>query len=179
MYAALPTVVNSGYNATLTVRMMGATDVAASPDHHVRVQINGQTVGDMTWNGKVGYQQQFSLPATALRSGQNTLTLQAISDLPGVVVDEVYLDWFDLDFRQQPNASGDRFSFSVDGAGRREFVVRKLTGQDALVYDVSNPPAPVLLTGVQVSTTEAATPDSPETVQHPTRRLRPTAPSCR
>ncbi len=167
VYAALPTVVNSGYNATLTVRMMGATDVAASPDHHVRVQINGQTVGDMTWNGKVGYQQQFSVPATALRSGQNTLTLQAISDLPGVVVDESYLDWFDLAFHQQPNASSDRFSFSVDGAGRREFVVRKLTGQDALVYDVSNPSAPVLLTGVQVSTTDAASPDSPEAVAAP------------
>ena len=156
VFAVLPTVVNSGYNATLTVRMMGATDVTANPDHHVRIQVNGQTVGDMIWNGKVAAEQQFAAPASALRSGQNTLTLQVISDLPGVVVDESYLDWFKLDFRQQPNASGDRFSFSVDGAGRREFVVRKLTGQDALVYDVSNPSAPVLLTGGQVSAAETA-----------------------
>lgn len=157
--AALPPIVNNGYNATMTVRMMGATDVAANPDHHVRVQVNGQTVGDLIWNGKVGYEQQFSVPAAALRSGQNEVTLQAITDLPGVVVDESYLDWFRLDFRQQPNANGDRFSFSVDGAGRREFVVRNLTGQNALVYDVSNPSAPVLLTGVQVSATEMAAPE--------------------
>ena len=166
-YAALPTVASSSYTASLTVRMMGGTDVAASPDHHVRVQVNGQTVGDLIWDGKVGYQQQFNVPSSALRSGQNAITLQAISDLPGVVIDESYLDWFDLAFRQQPNTSGDRLSFSVDGAGRREFVVRKLTGQDALVYDVSNPAAPVQLTGVQVTTTEAGVPDSPETAAAP------------
>ena len=161
VFAALPTVVTSGYSASLTVRMMGATDVpAADPDHHVRVQVNGQTVGDLVWNGKVGYQQQMAVPASALRSGQNSVTLQAISDLSGVGVDESYLDWFTLDFRQLPVASSDRFSFSVDGAGRREFVVRKLTGQDVLAYDVSNLTAPVLLTGIQVAPTESPDPET-------------------
>ncbi|MEZ4771141.1 MAG: C25 family cysteine peptidase [Caldilineales bacterium] len=162
VYAALPTVVNTGYNASLTVRMMGATDVTtANPDHHVRVQVNGQAVGDLIWNGKAGYEQQFSVPASLLRSGQNALTFQVINDLPGVAIEESYLDWFKLDFRQQPDANGDRFSFSVDGTGRREFVVRKWTGQDVLAYDVSNPAAPVLLTGVQVTTAESPEPETP------------------
>lgn len=168
VFAALPAVVTNGYTASLTVRMMGATDVPANPDHHVQIQVNGQTVGDLIWNGKVGYEKLLAVPATALRSGQNTVTLQVISDLTGVVVDESYLDWFKFDVRQQPNASGDRFSFSVDGVGPREFVVRNLTGQDALVYDVSNPLAPVLLNGVQVSATEAPTPDSPDDSTAPT-----------
>ena len=159
VFAALPTVVNSGYSASLTVRMMGATDIlSANPDHHVRVQVNGQTVGDMTWNGQTGYERQFSVPASALRSGQNTLMLQVVSDLPGVGVDESYLDWFSLDFRQQPDASNDRFAFSVVGSGPRQFVVRKLTGPSVLAYDVTNPAAPVLLTGVQVSPTESPEP---------------------
>lgn len=173
LLAALPTVVTSGYSASITVRMVGATDVrGVDPDHHVQVQVNGQTVGDMIWDGQAGYQQQFSVPSTALRSGQNSVTLQVVSDLPGVGVDESYLDWFTLDFRQLPVASSDRLSFSVDGAGRREFVVRKLTGQDVLAYDVSNPAAPVLLTGVQVSPT--GSPDS-ETLDDGAASHAPTA----
>lgn len=170
--AALPRVVNSGYTATLTVRMMGVTDVAATPDHHVRVRLNGQAVGDMIWNGKSGHEQQFAAPASLLRTGQNTLTLEIISDL-GAGVDESYLDWFQLDFRQQPAASSDRLTFSVGGAGRRELVVRNLSGPDALAYDISNPSAPVRLTGVQV--TQSTTPESgdeggPEAVQAVTFR---------
>lgn len=157
LYAALPTALTSGYSATVRVRMMGGSDNGANPDHRVRVELNGQAVGVMTWDGFAEAQQEFQAPAGWLQRGLNTVTL-AVESLPGVAIDRSYLDWVEIDYRRSLAAVNDRVAFAADSVGRREYQVQGFSGQDVLAFDVTDPAAPVRLTGLQV-TSMAVPPD--------------------
>lgn len=146
----LPAALTSGYDALVRVRMMGGSTSSVSPHHRVRVELNGQTVGVLTWNDFLAKEQEFQAPAAWLRNGPNQVTL-AVESRPGVTLDSSYLDWVEIDYRRSLTAvNGSRLSFQADGAGRREYQAGGFGGADALAFDVTNAVAPVRLTGVQV-----------------------------
>jgi hypothetical protein len=70
----------SSTTSHLTVFLQGASDFEADPDHHVRVYLNGQEVGEATWNGKTEKVIEAEVPAGILREGQNTLLLENVGD---------------------------------------------------------------------------------------------------
>ena len=43
-------------SATLIVKLKGAADTEADPDHHVSVRINGIEIGEGYWNGTDGHE---------------------------------------------------------------------------------------------------------------------------
>ena len=55
----------------LELWMMGASDFPASPDHHVRVYVNGNLVDEASWDGKVARKMEADLPPGILREGDN------------------------------------------------------------------------------------------------------------
>jgi hypothetical protein len=63
----------AGPPAHLTVTLQGATDGL----HQVNVQVNGQSLGTMSFDGQQQGQEEFSVPATVLSNGTNTVTLVA------------------------------------------------------------------------------------------------------
>ncbi|HSN75274.1 MAG TPA: C25 family peptidase propeptide domain-containing protein, partial [Anaerolineae bacterium] len=159
--AALPTAVTSGYTARLRIRMQGGiNNLSVSPDHRVRVELNGQTVGSVTWDGLAAVQQEFQVPAAWLRTGINTI-LVVVEALPNVVIDRSFLDWIEIDYRQSFLALSDQAAFAAEGGGRREFQVEGFSGQDVAGFDVTDPVAPVRLTGLQ-ATPMAVQPDNGE-----------------
>ncbi len=161
VYATLPAALTSGYIARLRVRMQGGlNNLSVNPDHRVRIELNGQAVGTITWDGLAAVEQEFQAPATWLRRGLNTVTV-VVDALPTVVIDRSFLDWIEIDYRQSLLALNDQAAFAADGGGRREFQVQGFSGQDVLGFDVTDPIAPVRLTGLQV-TPMAAQPDSGE-----------------
>jgi len=159
--ATLPRVVTSGYSAKLRVRLQGGlNNLSVNPDHRVRVELNGQTVGTLTWDGLAAVQQEFLVSATWLQRDLNTITL-VVDALPGVVIDRSFLDWIEIDYRQSLLALSDHVSFTAEGGGRREFQVQGFRAQDVLGFDVTIPVAPVRLIGLQ-ATPMAAQPDKGE-----------------
>lgn len=150
VYAALPHALTNGYNAALRVRLQGVNNTTAiNPDHRVRVELNGQPVGVLTWDGLAAAQQQFTFPATQLRAGLNSITL-TVDALPGVVLDRSLLDWLEIDYRHGLAALNDRASF-IAASGQRQFKIDGFTGQNVLGFDVTNPAAPLRLTGLQAT----------------------------
>jgi hypothetical protein len=161
VYATLPSAVTSGYTAKLRVRIQGGSNQAAvTPDHRVRIELNGQPAAVMTWDGLTPAEQEFQVPATGLRRGLNTVTL-VVDALPGVVIDRSFLDWIEIDYRQSLLVLNDQASFTAEGGGHREFQVQGFSEQDALGFDVTDPAAPMHLTGLQVMPM-AAQPDRGE-----------------
>jgi hypothetical protein len=151
VYAALPQAITSGYTAVLRIRLQGAIDTpGVNPDHRVRVSLNGQQAGVVTWNGLAAAQPEFQVPAAWLRRGLNTITFQ-VDALPNVIFDRTLLDWVEIDYRQSLLAVNDQMSFTAEGGGRREFEVQGFRGQDPLAFDVTNALAPVRLTGLQTA----------------------------
>lgn len=163
VYTALPAAITSGYNARLRVRMQGGlNNLTINPDHRVRVELNGQLVGTLIWDGLAAVEQEFQPPAAALRRGLNAVTL-VVDALPGIVIDRSFLDWVEIDYRHSLLALNDQSAFAAEAGGRREFQVQGFSGQDVLGFDVTNPAAPVRLTGLQ-ATPMAAPPAGAESV---------------
>ncbi len=123
----------------------------------MRVELNGQTLGNVDWDGKTEVVRQIEFPASILRAGLNAVTL-VVPGLPNVVVEQTYLDWIEITYRQVPKVVSDRLAFQIDGSGRREFQVGDFEGQNVVAYDISNPVAPVRLVNVQISSGPAGAP---------------------
>jgi len=55
--------------ATLNLWLIGYTDVAAVPDHHVKVSLNGTPIGDLEWDGKGSFSASFIILGSLLVNG--------------------------------------------------------------------------------------------------------------
>jgi hypothetical protein len=89
----------------LEVDLQGASDFAGSPDHHVRLQVNGTFVGEDAWNGKEWRRIRVELPAGVLREGENLLELENAGDT-SVPYSMVFLDRFALSYQRFAVAEG-------------------------------------------------------------------------
>jgi len=139
--------------ATLRPLVWGYSQDAANPDHHLRFLINGTPVGEGFWEGESGLDLELVFDQDLLVSGSNTITLEAPGDT-GAAQDEGYVDGFELTYQRTYEAIGEWLAFDGEGTGRRRFEVGGWTSGPALLLDVTNPQAPLLLTGA------VATPDS-------------------
>jgi len=132
--------------AELRVAFLGGTRGPYSPNHRVIARVNGQQVGELTWDGQTRQVLVGRVPEPALRDGQNELELQVTGvrqDQPDLVL----LDWFEVTYPRQLVAEEDRLLFVGPGGGYR---VKGFSGPEVVALDVTDPYAPVRLAGVQV-----------------------------
>lgn len=132
----------------------GSTDPRVTPDHHVRVYVNGAPVGDVTWAGAVRATPRVTFDQGLLRDGENTLTLYTpgdtgARDAVGRLWESNWLNWFDVTYDRAYRADGDALDFSAP-AGSREYALSGWPGPDTLVYDVTDAAAPIRLTDATV-----------------------------
>jgi hypothetical protein len=112
----LTDVAASSEPATLRVWLQGATDFAASPDHHVRLYVNGVYATEASWNGKTPRQLVASLSPGVLHEGDNALEIENVADT-GAAYSMIYLDRFSLDYPHTLTARSGRFEASFGWGG--------------------------------------------------------------
>ncbi|MEI6233066.1 MAG: C25 family cysteine peptidase [Planctomycetota bacterium] len=72
---SLPNAVNSAANLVVNVWSLTSSE-SVTPDHGIQVLVNGRAVGEASWDGGGKMLQiAFTLPAGALKSGDNTVSL--------------------------------------------------------------------------------------------------------
>jgi len=91
----------------LSVWLQGASDFEADPDHHLRVYVNGNLVGEVRWDGKKSRGIAVELLPGILKEGENSLELESVSDT-GAPYSMVLLDRFSVEYPQQLLAEGGR-----------------------------------------------------------------------
>ena len=128
--------------AALRVRLKGYTSLA----HRTRISLNGHLVADDTWSGQIQYTQQAQLPQVLLREGENRVVVEAVDT--GAVVDQLLVNWFELDDRDSYVAENDQLLFGAPAAGRYRFEIGGFTQTDNAVFDVTDPTNPVQITGI-------------------------------
>ncbi len=128
--------------ASLTLRFQGFTsDAAVLNDHHVQASLNGITLGDWRWSGRTPQQQTVTIPAGALLNGANALRLHVVGD-SGAAHDGVYLVSADVQYTRLLRASANTLALSAAGGSA---VAIPYLSNGAVLYDVTNPAAPVAL----------------------------------
>ncbi len=89
------------------VALWSSTEAQPSPDHQLRVLVNGQLVAEETWEGIGRQTLEVEVPAGVLRDGTNEVLLEA-PGLEGVLADLNYIDWIEISAPQVLAAQQDR-----------------------------------------------------------------------
>ena len=139
---SLPSIVPDpagGYTATLRVEEISRKwSDSVTPDHRTTVGLNGQPLADTTWDGQVRQVFTATVPAGLLVSGVNTVTVGA-QNLPGVASDDVYVNYWELDYRRQFRAWQGQLDFRAETAGPQEY---RITGLPTPAADADQPDTP-------------------------------------
>ncbi|MBN1666619.1 MAG: hypothetical protein JW862_06010 [Anaerolineales bacterium] len=132
--------------ATLTVWLIGYTNLAAAPDHRVDVDLNGMSVGSLVWDGKQPITAALPILPGTLHGDANTLTL-TLPGIPGVSIEGAWLDAFSIRAARGSAAFGHSVTFSGQLAPHAyTLAFNSTTG--LRVYDITDPSLPLHLTGV-------------------------------
>lgn len=132
--------------SALCVWLQGASDFAVSPDHHVRLYVNGTWFGETSWDGKSPKKIEMALPTSVLREGENYLEVENVGDT-AATYSMIFLDRFTLAYpRRSVTIAGSlEGKWIEDGAGELLGMGR----QRGYVLDVTAEP-PVWLSGAEV-----------------------------
>lgn len=131
---------------TLQFRVVGYIDNAINPDHHVKINVNGNLIAEGWWDGITWYTATASFPQSYLAAGNNTITLTSMNDT-GVGYDLLYIDWVELTYSRLFTATADLLSFGYDVTGTWKYQVNGLTSDQVLTFDVSDAGAVKEITG--------------------------------
>jgi hypothetical protein len=131
---------------SLTIWLIGYTDVGADPDHRVNIALNGTHLGQVNWDGKQAVSNTLSIPAQVLKNGSNTLSL-SLPGIPGVAIEGTWLDAFSIRFSRSLTGSGNDLLFTGDEVAH-SYQISLDTATGLRAYDVSDTQQLARLTGV-------------------------------
>ena len=131
--------VNTSQPGTVTLWMLSFTDVAQIPDHNVAIYLNGNplTPGTVTWNGKQLQTSLLSVPTGTFSIGNNTLTI-SLPGLPGVTVEGMWVDAFQVDYVLGTNSVGNNSIFQGE-ENQSAYSITLDNLSDLRIYDVTTP----------------------------------------
>ena len=104
-----------GAAATLKLRLWSNNDISSlEPDHHLRVLLNDQEIGEHWWDGASLEEIELAVPAGLLTPAENSLTLTLPGDT-GAPGEDVYLDYVELTYEGELTVASGQLSFSSAG----------------------------------------------------------------
>lgn len=135
--------------ATVRVRLKGRTDVQTNPDHHTKIYLNGVEIDDQSWDGQIIFDHEVSVPHSYLNEGTNTIRVEAVGDT-GATVDQIFVNWIEIDYFDTYVAEKDELHFGVPTAGTFQFKVSGFSRNDVNIFDITDPAnvARIINTGV-------------------------------
>lgn len=137
--------------ANVTIHMYGlTTSQAISPDHRTRVRINGVQVGLFDYDGPDGYVTNFVVTNNVFSQGMSTNDLLQMKPA-GISNESAYLISYRLDYIATNTMRNPSHEFcSLPGTNTYR-VLNLTTNGGFWVMDISDPYAPVLLSGATIT----------------------------
>ncbi|MEW6734571.1 MAG: C25 family cysteine peptidase [Acidobacteriota bacterium] len=127
-------------NATLEVSLLGVTDLPTiSPDHSVRVLLNGNNAGLIQFDGQVLKSFQLTVLQEWLREGDNIVTLVAT----GGEQDVSLINYVRLTYLHSYDADTDRLDFTAPGG--QQVRLDGFSNSSIKVIDITNPELPIVV----------------------------------
>ncbi len=134
----------TGGPGLLTVQIWSNNQAPENPDHHVEIILNGEKLQDNYWEGIKQETITVTLPAGLLQPVDNILTINAPGDT-GAAGEALYINWVELNYEGLLETNTGRIFFESDAPNLQ------VTGfsEDSLIFDVTDPTEPVVLTNVE------------------------------
>lgn len=147
-----------GKPATLRVEQLSRYNANSTNFYHrTGLAVNGTPVGTFDWQGTRRIVHTAAVPAGALAGNTATVNVSAINRTDKVTVsDDIYVNYWELDYRRLFRAWEGQFDFKAEADGTREYVVGGWTTDALTMWDVTTPAAPAALANGTISATGAA-----------------------
>jgi hypothetical protein len=139
--------------ANLTVHLLGLTDTDSAPDHHVKVSLNGEKIGEGYWDGASAYDLVCEFDSGLLYEGDNTIEVTGLLDT-GAPYSIFYVDSFDLTYQRNYQAVADRLL--AHGGGNNVITIEGFSSGDIFVFDLGDSKKPEI---IAASTLDNGAPD--------------------
>lgn len=121
-------------SGNLRVTFWGITTATTTPDHHIRVGINGEVIGETEWDGAAWHTLEAPIPSGILMAGKNTVEIHATGETEARI-DIVNLDWIEIDYRKKTDNLADHEFFRAP-----EDAVQLAGFEGPLtIFEISNP----------------------------------------
>jgi len=123
--------------ATVTVELQGSSDVDAEASHHVVVSLNGERVGDLTFDALAQTKASFDVPAALLVDGDNSIAFAALNgdaDASAVISAAIT-------YAHTLDADDDRLLAIVDGGAQTS--IAGFTSNEVEIVDITDERNPI------------------------------------
>jgi len=120
------------FSATVRGEIVGKFDLT----HNTEIKFNTITepITNQQWKGKSRYTFSKKVSGADLVNGSNQLKIKSLID------DEIYFDWFEIEYARKFRAEDDELWFSKDeGGSTSKYQVNNLSSSDIAAYDISDP----------------------------------------
>ncbi len=125
--------------ARLTVHLRGASDTSVDGEHHAVVEVGGETVGEVFFDGLDDAVATFDLDPGLLSGTRVEVVVSARLDT-GADRSLFYVDAFDLQYRRFHRAADDLLLATLEGRG--PLTAEGFSSADLRVFDVSDRDVP-------------------------------------
>ena len=147
---SLNNISNTTGTATVRVRLKGRTDIESdNPDHHTIIYLNNNKIDDQQWDGQSIYDHEVSISSSYLSEGTNTVQVEAVGDT-GASVDQVFVDWIEVDYYHTYVAKNDELLFTAPAAGTFQFKIGGFSSNNVEVFNITDPANVVRITNTTV-----------------------------
>ncbi len=126
--------------ARLTVTVWAATEAKGDIDHHLTFTLNGQSLGEKSWDGNGPHAIELPIPAGVLAES-NELIIASPGDT-GAVADLVYLDKVRVSYRRRLQFDSGQLLFDI---AAQAAAIENPAGDSLRLWDVTDPLKPVEL----------------------------------
>ncbi len=128
---------------------------AASPQHHIHVSINGHLILQQFWPARGEFGFDVEIPQSYLLEGSNAILVEGpLTD--GITINQILVDWFEVDYIKNYAADGTQTRFSGDNAGSWKYRLTGVESTDYLTWDITDPLHPVSIANAAFEPSGAA-----------------------
>jgi len=138
------------YSATLFLEVAGRSyKMWFSPDHQIRLSINGTVIDEVDWDGQVGATFTVPFTSTALVAGINQVGVTIVTD--DVTDQDMYVDRIEIRYRRTLVAENDSLTWTTPSSGAQAIEVAGFSTPAVQLYDVTYPLTPTRLIDANTS----------------------------
>ena len=118
----------------LRMALWGSTNAPTTPDHHVKVLMNGRELGEVSWDNQVWQDIDLHIPQGVILEGMNTVEILVTGEVDARI-DIVNLDWVEIDYPKQAELTQPQEFFQTPAS----IISLAFPKQTLALYEVSNP----------------------------------------
>ncbi|MFC1557845.1 C25 family cysteine peptidase [candidate division KSB1 bacterium] len=122
----------AGGNAKINLKLHGVT----TGDHHLTLDINGSSVGEIIFHGRVDYNTSLDVDNNILSEGKNVFSIK--SNIPSGILDLLYLDWMEVVYPRKYQPHEDNLIFALPENNGTNYIINGFKNNDIEVFDITN-----------------------------------------